>query len=115
MASGTVQRRRGLPAVIYKSKVVTDSRGNEVRMVDEANPYHVTVWAIPQRSQRAEVPGQQDIDVVRFGTDADLVGVDSWSQIEYRGERYDVVIPPAYHHGTRHVRHWSIDCRKRPS
>lgn len=115
VASGTVQRRRGQPALIYKSKSVIDSRGNQVQLVDELNPHAIKVWTVPQRSSRAELPGQQDIYIVRFGTDANLAGVDSWSQIEYNGYRYDVVVPPAYHHGTRHTRHWSIDCRKRPS
>lgn len=116
MPRGTLQRRRGLPAFLYKSKTITDSRGNEVKMVDEsAPPYEIRVWAIPQRSQRAELPGQQDIDIVRFGTEAELHDVDSWSQIQYNGHRYDVVVPPAYHHGTRETRHWSIDCRKRPT
>lgn len=116
MAGITHQRRNGQIARIYKSKFVADSRGSKVRIVDNDSPPHVVrVWAIPQRSQRAEVPGQQDIDVVRFGTTSDLSSVDSWSQIEYMGHRYDVVVPPAYHHGTRHTRHWSIDCRKRPN
>jgi hypothetical protein len=110
----TVQRRRGQPAVLYRTKTVIDSRGNHVRTVDETNPYAVTVWTFPERSSVAALPGQQDISIIRFGTTANLAGVDSWSQLEYNGRRYEVVAPPAYHHGTRHTRHWSIDARGRP-
>lgn len=115
MATGPIQRRRGLTVVIYRSKDVIDSRGNKVKVVDEQDPHVVRAWLKPQRSARAELPGQQVIDIIRFGTKADLSDVDIWSQVEYEGERYDIVMPPAYYHGTRHTRHWSFDCRKRPS
>ena len=111
----TVQRRRGQPALVYRSKTTIDARGNRLRLVDEDNPYEVTAWTFAQRSSVASLAGQQDIDVVRFGTTADLGDVDAWSQIEYKGHRYDVVAPPYYHNGTRHTRHWSIDARRRPS
>jgi hypothetical protein len=110
----TQQRRRGQPATLYRTKDIVDSRGNKVRMVDLEDPYEVMAWTFPQRSSVASLPGQQDIDVVRFGTTSDLDRFDSWSQLDYKGHRYDVVSPPAYHHGTRHTRHWSIDARKRP-
>lgn len=109
------QRRRGQTALVYKSKQITDARGNKVQIVDTTTPYEVTVAVIPQRSSRAELPGQQDLDITRIIVDANLAGVDSWSRVEMNGVMYDVVVPPAYHHGTRHVRHWSIDIRRRPS
>jgi hypothetical protein len=40
---------------------------------------------IPQRSSRAEVPGQQVIDVVRLIVKDDLDGVTLWSRVEYNG------------------------------
>lgn len=111
---GPVQRRMGMPAIVYRSKVITDNRGNQQRVVDLENPHEIRVWAAPQRSSKASVPGQMDVDVMRLGTTADLEGVDTWSQVDFRGARWDVVAPAAYHHGTRDVRHWSIDCRRRP-
>jgi hypothetical protein len=110
----TPQRRRGQPIVLYRSKTTTDSRGNKVQTVDEESPYSTRGWVIPGRSSRAEVPGQMDIDIVRIGVGSDFPGVDSWSRVLWKGDLYDVVIPPLYHHGTRHVRHWTIDLRKRP-
>jgi hypothetical protein len=109
------QRRRGQTLVLYRSKTITDNRGNEVKVKDELNPWHVKGWTIPERSAKAELPGDQQINVIRVGVDANLEGVDLWSQAEYQGKPWDVVTPPAYHHGTRHVRHWSINLRERPN
>lgn len=109
------QRARGQEAIVYPSKVITDSRDNEVRTVDMSRPYRVTAVFIPQRSQRAELPGQQDIDIMRMLVDHDLPGVDSWSRVYWDGSMWDVVVPPAYRHGTRHTRHYSVDLRRRPS
>jgi hypothetical protein len=68
---------------------------------------------IPQRSAKAEVPGQQLINVTRMIVAADLEDVTLWSRVEYMGKQWDIVTPPAYHHGPRKSRHWSIDIRER--
>ncbi|WP_405057052.1 hypothetical protein OG474_30490 [Kribbella sp. NBC_01505] len=112
----TYQRRRGQTLTLWRTVAVVDNRGNTVRVADEANPWVVTAWTIPQRSARAEVPGQQKINVLRIGVKADLAGVELWSRVIYQGKPWDVVTPPSYHHGSsRHVRHWSIDIRERPN
>lgn len=111
----SIQRRRGQPALIWKSKIVTDNRGNDIIVPDADGPHEVRAAFIPQRSSRAEVPGQQQINVTRMIVDADLEGVTLWSRVQYKGKDWDIVSPPAYHHGTRrHTRHWSIDIRERP-
>lgn len=110
----SVQRRRGLPVTLYRSKVIQDSRGNDVIVLDPENPHMTTAAAIPQRSSKAEVPGQQMIDVVRLIVKDDLDGVTLWSRVEFQGAQWDLVTPPSYHHGTRRTRHWSIDIRRRP-
>lgn len=110
----SAQRRRGQPARIWKSRSVVDNRGNRVLVPDADGPYEVRAAFIPQRSARAEVPGQAQINITRMIVDADLDGVSLWSRIEWRGALWDLVSPPAYHHGTRRTRHWSIDIRERP-
>jgi hypothetical protein len=70
---------------------------------------------IPQRSARAEIPGQQQINITRMIVAADLEGVELWSRVELLGKVWDIVTPPAYHHGERRTRHWAIDIRERPS
>lgn len=103
-----------MTARIWKTKTTTDRRGNELVLADADGPYEVRVWSIPQRSARAEVPGQMQINVIRIGCAAELTDVNLWSRVELHGTVWDVVTPPAYHHGTRRTRHWSIDLRERP-
>jgi len=107
------QRRHGVIAKIWKTKLVTDDRGNQLKIFDENDYEFVSVAQIPQRSGRAEVVGQVAINVVRIIVDPNLVGVDLWARVELNGVLWDIVTPPAYHHGTRHTRHWSIDLRER--
>jgi hypothetical protein len=112
----SVQRRRGQLVKVWPSMVSVDNRGNEQRMVDtNTEPIMVTAAFIPQRSAKAEVPGQQAINVTRMLVRHDVVDIDLWARIEWAGRMWDVVTPPSYHHGTRHNRHWSIDIRERPS
>lgn len=108
------QRRRGQSARVWRTKTIVDNRGNEVVVIDEDNPIMVQAAFVPQRSARAEVPGQAQINVTRMIVAADLPDVTLWSRVQWRGRLWDVVTPPAYHHGTRRTRHWSIDIRERP-
>lgn len=108
------QRRRGQPVVIYPEKLIEDRRGNHQLVVDMDNPITTKAVTIPQRSAKAEVPGQAVIDVTRLIVAADLGEVGLLSKVDWKGEQWDVVTPPAYHHGTRHTRHWTIDIRRRP-
>ncbi|WP_218839769.1 phage head-tail adapter protein [Streptomyces sp. WZ.A104] len=110
----SVQRRRGQKARVWKTVEVVDQRGNTVHVADPTSPIDVRAAFIPQRSARAEVPGQQQINVARMIVDAHLQGVSLWSRVEYNGATWDVVSPPAYHHGDRRTRHWSLDIRERP-
>lgn len=116
------QRQRGLPAKIWRATLQTDNRGNDQKVVDlTADPIPTKAWIFAQRSARAEVPGQQRINVVRIGIDADLtdqpfdpVG-DLYGRVEFMGQQWDIVAPPAYHRGSsRHTRHWGLDIRERP-
>ena len=60
------QRRRGQSATIYMTKDVTDSRGNTQRQIDQASATDVVAVFTPERSARAEVPGQQQVNVVKM-------------------------------------------------
>lgn len=110
----SLQRRRGLTATIFKLAEVTDHRGNKTLAPDRLNPLKVKAWAIPQRSSKAEVPGQQVINILRLGVPADTPDVQVWNIVVWNGLEYDIVAPPAYRHGTRQVRHFSVDLRERP-
>lgn len=114
------QRRAGLPATLYCSKVQADNRGNDVEVPDMGHSHSVKAWTYPQRSAKAEVPGQQKINVTRIGVPlVDDAGVTIerltlWSRVLYMGKVWDLVVPPQYHHGTRHTRHWSLTIKERP-
>lgn len=112
-----IQRRHGQPFELYRSKLITNSRGNQVWVADlDSEPIKGKGWVVPQRGARAEVPGQQDVQVVTLGTDIPLTDVDIWSLVKWRGHNWDVVAPAGYWHGmTRHVRHWTVDLRRRPN
>lgn len=111
----TYQRRRGKPAVFYPVKIVDDTRGNAKKIHDETNPINARIWIFPQRGAKAEVTGQQTINVVKIGCSADLPGVELRSRVEFDGKVWDVVSPPARHDWTnRHTRHMSMDVRERP-
>uniref|UniRef100_A0AAU7GYP3 Head closure Hc1 n=1 Tax=Streptomyces phage Kamino TaxID=3158857 RepID=A0AAU7GYP3_9CAUD len=109
----SLQRRRGQKARIWKTELVEDRRGNHVITATPSGPHEVRAAFIPQRSAKAEVPGQQQINITRMIVAADLEDVTLWSRVEYAGKQWDVVSPPAYHHGPRKTRHWSLDIRER--
>lgn len=94
--------------------LTTDERGNETLKPDPDSVLDVTAAFIPQRSSKAEVPGQMDINVVRMIVSHKLPDVGIWSRVEYNGSEWDIVTPPAFHNGSRHTQHWSIDLRERP-
>lgn len=98
----------------WRTKVIEDGRGNIKSVADPDNKVTVNAAVIPQRSQRAEVAGQVVIDVTRVLVDPSIPGVELWSRAELDGYEWDLVTPPELHWGTRRVRHWTIDLRRRP-
>lgn len=108
-----MQRRRGEVAEIHLVTKRTDARGN---VVESPTGEFVSVRGAftPDRSARAEVPGQQQVNIFRMVTSSDLSGVSLWSRVKWRGFWWDVVAPAAWHIGDRHTRHWSLILRQRP-
>lgn len=108
----SLQRRRGIEIKFHKVTEVTDKRGNRTKM---ATGETVTVRGavVPDRSSRAEVPGQMEINVLRIITDSDLPDVSIWSRVEMMGTWWDPVTPPEMHRGTTLTRHWSFLVRRR--
>ena len=112
----SLQRRRGQYAEIYPSVLTEDNRGNELYVVDmEADPIKVRAAFIPDRSARAEVPGQQEINVFSMILRADIPHLSLWSRVKWAGAEWDVVSPPALHFGVRATRHVTLSIRRRPS
>jgi len=127
------QRKRGREFKFYPQVETRDARGNIVHRPDMDHPIKVRGTTTPQRSARAEVPGQVGIDVMSILVDVrtspvyedtygetypgrdPVEGISLWSLVKIDGREWDVVAPPGLHWGTRHTRHWSIDVRARPS
>lgn len=109
------RRRKAMTATFYPIVKMQDNRGNERKVHDATNPLSRKVWQIPQRGAKAEVTGQQTINVIRVGVATDIPEVALNSLVEFDGKKWDVVSPPALHHGGgRHTRHYTMDLRERP-
>lgn len=113
----SVQRRRGQVIKVWPRKLVTDSRGNKQYQPDlTVDPSLVKAAVIPQRSSKAEVPGQQEIDVVNILVDPSLVeDIGLWARVEWNGSQWDIAAPPQLRYGVRRTRHLTIPLRRRPS
>lgn len=113
----TWQRRHGHEIVIYPTISTVDNRGTASKAADLASPVTTKAWIIPDRSTAAEVPGQQEIDVIKVGieptTELDNAEIDRYSRVDWDGDDWDVVAPPSKRYGTRHVAHRTLTLRRR--
>lgn len=108
------RKRSGVDVKIWRTQLTEDRRGNQTIAPFPDDPLLERVAVIPDRSSRAEVPGQQSISVYKILVDPDI-DVSLWARVEWADELWDVIAPPEYHHGTkRHTRHWTIGIRRRP-
>lgn len=99
---------------VRPSVLATDEDGNEVRVPgDEWYTRRVTV--AEDRQADAELAGQVTNKVVRL-TARDLPGIDSWAEIWFRDEQWDLGGPPHFSNGvSKAVRHVEITIRSRNS
>jgi len=111
----TAQRkgRNAQSAIVYKTTSVVDDRGNEQVQVDMDNGVEVMAAFTAASTRDIAVAGQATHEQYTMIVRPDIPDVGMWSVVEWRGEFWDVVAPPEYHHGTRHVRHWSVKIRRR--
>lgn len=110
------QRRRGHWAKIWPIKLVENARNDNQLEADlNAEPYLRRVVMIPLRGSKAEVPGQQQIELYTMIVADDMPGFGLQSRVEVFGKQWDVAAPPVLRTGTRHTRHLSADLRKRPN
>lgn len=99
---------------VYRTVTITDSRGNKTVQPTAANPHVVRASQNPDRSARAEVPGEMEINVITLRIPRFLEGVNLRSRAEWDGQWWDVVAPPGDRIGNRHTGHWTLTLRKRP-
>lgn len=109
------RKRNAIPARFHPVVKRIDGRGNERKLHDPDTYIDTTVWVFPQRGAKAEVTGQQTVNVVRIGCQIDMPGVELGARVLFLDKEWDVVSPPSWHHGvSRHTRHYSMDVRERP-
>lgn len=110
-------RAHGQAAQIWVQKVNLDPRGNRIVSVDMTeDPIELKAAFIPDRASRAEVPGQQEVEVVNMLVDPNLEGVGMWSRVFAMGKWWDTSAPPQFHNGpSKRTRHWTIPLRRRPN
>lgn len=109
-----LRSRYGGVAIIYRIVTITDSRGNKTQQPTAVNPHRVMAHASADRSSRAEVPGEQEVDVITLRVPFQLSDVGLRSRVEWDGGWWDVVAPPADRHGIKRVRHTTLVLRRRP-
>lgn len=95
----SLQRRRGARVQICGRKTVRDGRGNDVIAPDIDNLVEKRASIIWDRSNRAEVPGYQYVQVFRMIVDADVSEAELWGMVLWKGRWYDIVNPPEEHLG----------------
>lgn len=111
--SSVIQRRTGEWVTLYTARREVSARGAPMLVVDPDSGVKFRCTEQPERSSRAELPGQLGIEMVRIDipweTPASL-----WGAAYFRDGWWDVQNPPAVLPGSRHVRHKQIVLRRRP-
>lgn len=111
----TWQRRRGQKAYLYERIQRTSTRGNITWEPDINGPTQaVRVAESHDRSSQAELVGQQVIEVRQLIIKTHLTNPQVWGMVFFDGQWWDIESPPAYRHGTRHTRHWTVKIARRP-
>lgn len=97
---------------VIPSVLTEDSDGNPVR-VPGRDSYTRRATVAEERQSDAELPGQVSNKVVRIVV-RDAPGLDSYAEIWFRGERWDLAAPPHFSNGvSRAVRHIEFTLRSR--
>lgn len=108
----SMQRRRGEKIRLYRATETRDRRGNRTK-VPLGEYIDVRCHESHDRSNRAEVPGQLEIDMIQVRLPVD-VHAELWTVAKYRDSWWDVSAPPARRVGNRHTAHQTAILRKRP-
>lgn len=97
--------------LIYPEVHVTNARGDSMRIPAET-PVEVWVTTSQQRQGDAEIAGQVSTKSMRCLTRSAPVG--SWARIVFRGEEWDLAVPPRFTKGaTRATEHVEFIIRSR--
>lgn len=112
MARSRLIDRGNETITVYPSVLEHDSDGNEIRVAGTTG-YTRRATVAEDRQADAELPGQVSNKIVRL-TVRDAPGLDSYAEIWFRGERWDLGGPPHFSNGaSRAVKHVELILRSR--
>jgi len=97
---------------VYPETKVTDRRGNIIRLPSET-PVKVYATSSPDRSSIAELPGQIEVEIIKFV--AREAPIASWARVVFDGREWDLASPPRHTAGvSKTTAHVSFTLRSRP-
>lgn len=112
MARTTIRDKGREPMVLYPEIIQTGSRGNARKEPDFAHPFFVNVNCSTDRQTTAQIAGQVDSKLLKviapWGTP-----VGSWARVRFRGEWWDIRVPPVISDFTKATRHIEFQLRSR--
>lgn len=92
-----------------------NSRGEKIWTHDYANAQEFRIGLSADRTTRAEVRGDVEIEVYNARLPAKLLGLGPGGRILWDGSEWDFAAPPmARLHRTHSVRHYTVQIRRRP-
>lgn len=97
---------------VYLEETVTDSMGNTGLKRPSGIGIDIKVTGSEDRSSDAELPGQVSNKVMRIL--ARQVPMGTWSRVIFRGEEWDLALPPTFTTGaTKRLKHIEFTIRSR--
>lgn len=106
---------RHIPIQFYARTQQANRRGEEQWAPDWANPQRVRMGITADRTSRAEVRGNVEIEVYEIRLPASLKGVGPGAVVIWDDSEWDVVAPPQLRPTRTHsVRHQTVQIRRRP-
>lgn len=106
---------RHISVTFYPRTQQTNRRGEDQWAPDWSNPQRIRMGVSVDRTSRAEVRGNVEIEVYNARIPAHLQGVGPGAVLEWDGSNWDIVAPPMMRPTRTHsVRHQTVQIRRRP-
>ena len=106
---------RRIPVTFYPRAQMKNSRGESQWAPDRSAPQRVRMGITADRTSRAEVRGNVEIEVYEVRLPFRLRGVGPGAVVVWDGSEWDVAAPPLLRptrtHSTRHI---TVQIRRRP-
>lgn len=106
---------RHIPVTFFPRTQQTNSRGESQWAPDRTSPQRVRMGLTADRTSRAEVRGNVEIEVYEVRLPFKLEGVGPGAVVLWDGSEWDIAAPPMLRPSRTHsVRHITVQIRRRP-